>query len=82
MAGSSRWHTRSLTTNLFFFSRKKPSRLLPTGEYLPALPCIDRKHSLQVFRDMVNTFSRLVGPFKNEVHRALEKELYQDGTPP
>ena len=38
MAGSSRWHTRSLTTNLFFFSRKKPSRLLPTGEYLPAFP--------------------------------------------
>jgi hypothetical protein len=31
---------------------------------------------------MVNTFSRLVGSFKNEVHRALEKELYQDGTPP
>jgi hypothetical protein len=38
MAGSSRWHTSSLTTNLLFFSRKEPSRLLPTGEYLPALP--------------------------------------------
>jgi hypothetical protein len=38
MAGPSCWHTGSLTTNRFFFSRKRPSRPLPTGEYLPALP--------------------------------------------
>lgn len=44
--------------------------------------CIDRRHPLQVFRDMVNTFPRPIGPFKNEVHRALEEELYQYGTPP
>ncbi len=28
----------SQATNLLFFSREEPSRLLPTGEYLPALP--------------------------------------------
>jgi len=32
MAGSSRRHTNSRTTNLLFFSRKQPSRLLPIGE--------------------------------------------------
>ena len=37
MAGPSRIHMDCLTTNPLFFSRKRPSRPLPTGEYLPAL---------------------------------------------
>ena len=49
---------------------------------MPHPKCKDWGHPLQVFRDMVNTFHRLVGPLKNEVHRALEKGLYQDGASP
>ena len=44
--------------------------------------CIDRRHPLQVFRDMVNTFPWHVEPLKKEVHHALEAKVHQDGTPP
>ena len=37
MAGSSCWHTSSSGGEPSLFSRKRPSRPLPTGEYLPAL---------------------------------------------
>lgn len=48
---------------------------------MPRPECADRGCPLQVFRDMLNTFSRLVGLLKNEGHHALEKRFYQDETP-
>lgn len=47
---------------------------------MPRPEWADRGRSLQVLRDMLNTFSRLVGPLKNDVHHALEKRFYQDET--